>query len=94
MVAPYAHVGDLVELDPATLTEMMGLAQKVVRALRRAVNPEMLTRYPEYDEGRRTLAAYFGVAPEELVLTNGTVRLDNEDAGAQGPRFFIVAEPR
>ena len=50
----------------------VGCARQVVRALRRAVNPEMLTRYPEYDEGRRTLAAYFGVAPEELVLTNGT----------------------
>jgi outer membrane protein assembly factor BamB len=29
-----------------------------------------------------------------LVLTNGTVRVDNVDAGAQGRRFFIVAEPR
>jgi histidinol-phosphate aminotransferase len=50
----------------------VGCARQVVRALRRAVNPEMLTRYPEYDEGRRTLAAYFGAPPEELVLTNGT----------------------
>jgi ATP adenylyltransferase len=39
MVAPYAHIGDLVELDPATLTEMMGLAQKVVRALQQAYQP-------------------------------------------------------
>ncbi len=50
----------------------VGCARQVVRALRRAVNPEMLTRYPEYDEGRRTLAAYFGVAPEEMLLANGT----------------------
>jgi histidinol-phosphate aminotransferase len=50
----------------------VGCPRQVVRALRLALNPEMLTRYPEYDEGRQTLAAYFGVAPEELVLTNGT----------------------
>jgi ATP adenylyltransferase len=39
MVAPYAHVGDLGELDPATLTEMMGLTQRVVRALQRTYQP-------------------------------------------------------
>ena len=39
MVAPYAHVGDLGELDPATLTEMMSLTQKVVRALQRTYQP-------------------------------------------------------
>jgi histidinol-phosphate aminotransferase len=50
----------------------VGCVRQVVRALNRALSPEMLTRYPEYDEGRRTLAAYFRVAPEELVLTNGT----------------------
>jgi len=50
----------------------VGCPRQVVRALRRAVNAEMLARYPEYDKGRRTLAAYFGVAPEELLLTNGT----------------------
>jgi histidinol-phosphate aminotransferase len=50
----------------------VGCSRQVVRALRRALTAEMLTRYPEYDEGRRTLATYFRVAPEELVLTNGT----------------------
>ncbi len=50
----------------------VGCAPAVVRALRRALSSEMLTRYPEYDESRRTLAAYFGVAPEEMLLTNGT----------------------
>jgi ATP adenylyltransferase len=39
MVAPYAHVGDLGELDPATLTEMMDLTQNVVRALQRTYQP-------------------------------------------------------
>ena len=50
----------------------VGCPPQVVRALRRAMNPQMLTCYPEYDEGRRPLAAHFGVAPEELLLANGT----------------------
>ncbi len=50
----------------------VGCAPEVVRALRRALSSEMLTRYPEYDVSRRTLAEYFGVAPEEMLLTNGT----------------------
>jgi histidinol-phosphate aminotransferase len=31
-----------------------------------------MTRYPEYDECRKRLAAYFKVAPEQLLLANGT----------------------
>jgi histidinol-phosphate aminotransferase len=50
----------------------VGCPPEVVRALRRALNAEMLTRYPEYDAARKTLAKYFGVAPEEMLLTNGT----------------------
>jgi histidinol-phosphate aminotransferase len=50
----------------------VGCAPEVVRALRRALTPEMLTRYPEYGESREALAGYFGVKPEELLLTNGT----------------------
>ncbi len=50
----------------------VGCPPQVIRALQRALNPEMMTRYPEYDEGRRTLAAYFRVKPEEMVLANGT----------------------
>ena len=50
----------------------MGCAPEVVRALRRALTPEMLTRYPEYGESRQTLAGYFGFKPEEMLLTNGT----------------------
>ena len=45
---------------------------EVVRALRRSLSREMLTRYPEYEQSRKTLAKYFGVSPEEMVLTNGT----------------------
>jgi histidinol-phosphate aminotransferase len=50
----------------------VGCAPEVVRALRRALSAEMLTRYPEYGESRETLARYFGVLPEEMLLTNGT----------------------
>jgi len=50
----------------------VGCAPEVVRALRRALTPEMLTRYPEYGESRQTLAHYFGFKPEEMLLTNGT----------------------
>lgn len=50
----------------------VGCPPQVIRALQRALDPEMMTRYPEYDEGRRTLAAYFRVKPEEMLLANGT----------------------
>ena len=50
----------------------VGCAPEVVRALRHALTPEMLTRYPEYGESRQILAAYFGRKPEEMLLTNGT----------------------
>jgi histidinol-phosphate aminotransferase len=50
----------------------VGCAPQIVRALRRALTPEMLTRYPEYGESRATLAGYFGVKPEELLLSNGS----------------------
>jgi ATP adenylyltransferase len=39
MVAPYAHVGDLSELDADALVGVMRLAQRVVRALRKVYRP-------------------------------------------------------
>lgn len=50
----------------------VGCAPEVVRALRRVVNGAWLSRYPEYEASRRVLAEYFGVLPEEMLLTNGT----------------------
>jgi len=50
----------------------VGCPPQVIRALRRALDPEMMTRYPEYDQGRRTLAEYFRVKPKEMLLANGT----------------------
>jgi len=39
MVVPYAHVGDLTELDSATLADMMLLTQKALQAMRAAMGP-------------------------------------------------------
>ena len=50
----------------------VGCAPEVVRAMRRALTAEKLTRYPEYAGARATLAKYFGVAEDEILLTNGT----------------------
>jgi histidinol-phosphate aminotransferase len=50
----------------------VGCPPQVIRALRRALGPEMMTRYPEYDESRTALAAFFGVEPAEMLLANGT----------------------
>lgn len=50
----------------------VGCAPLVVRALRQALSADGLSCYPEYARGRKKLARFFGVRPEELVLTNGT----------------------
>jgi histidinol-phosphate aminotransferase len=50
----------------------VGCAPEVIRALRRGLSAESMTRYPEYDEARTILARHFKVAKEELLLTNGT----------------------
>jgi ATP adenylyltransferase len=39
MIAPYAHVPDIEQLDAETLTEIMLTAQKSLAALRAAMNP-------------------------------------------------------
>lgn len=40
LIAPYAHVANLDELEPAALTEMFLLAQRVQRALRDCYHPD------------------------------------------------------
>lgn len=50
----------------------VGCALQVVQALRKALDPEMLTRYPEYQETRVLLARHFGLKSNEILLTNGT----------------------
>ncbi len=40
MVVPYAHIGDLEEAEPATLAEMMRVAQQCIHTLRATMRPE------------------------------------------------------
>jgi ATP adenylyltransferase len=40
MVAPYAHLGDLPDLDEATSLELIALTQRSIRAIRAAYRPE------------------------------------------------------
>jgi histidinol-phosphate aminotransferase len=49
----------------------VGCPPGVARALRRAMKPDWFTLYPEYEQARATLARYFRVSPEELLITNG-----------------------
>ncbi|MGH9357618.1 MAG: histidinol-phosphate transaminase [Terriglobia bacterium] len=66
---PLEGRGGLLRLDFNENT--VGCPPGVVRAFRRAIQPEWFARYPEYEEGRQVLAGYFGVSPEEMLLTNG-----------------------
>jgi histidinol-phosphate aminotransferase len=49
----------------------IGCAPQVLRTLRRALNSDWLSRYPEYEECRQSLAKYFGVSADELLFSNG-----------------------
>ncbi len=66
---PLEGRGGLLRLDFNENT--VGCPPGVVRAFRRSIQPEWFARYPEYEEGSQTLAHYFGVSPEEMLLTNG-----------------------
>jgi len=50
----------------------VGCSPRVLEFLRRHLSEDALAVYPEYGEARAELAAFFGVAPEQLLLTNGT----------------------
>ena len=67
---PLEGRGDKLRLDFNENT--VGCAPEAARALRRMARREWLSRYPEYEEGRRILADYFKVTPHELLLANGT----------------------
>ncbi len=49
----------------------VGCPAGIVSFLRRTLRPEWFSLYPEYGRARRILARYFGVAPEEMLITNG-----------------------
>ena len=50
----------------------VGCSPRVVEFLRQRLSEGELAVYPEYADARRELARFFGVAEEELLLTNGT----------------------
>ncbi len=50
----------------------VGCSPRVLRALKKYATRERLAVYPEYGEARAKLAAFFGVAADELLFTNGT----------------------
>jgi histidinol-phosphate aminotransferase len=50
----------------------VGASPRVVESIRENLNEAMLSVYPEYSETKRDLAAFFGVEPEDFILTNGT----------------------
>lgn len=50
----------------------VGASPRVVEAIQRYLTADALTVYPEYADTKPTLARFFGVQPEEFILTNGT----------------------
>lgn len=50
----------------------VGASPQVVQYLRDHIDETTLAVYPEYGETKRDLAAFFGVEPEDFILTNGT----------------------
>lgn len=50
----------------------VGASPRVVEFLQKQLSPDALAVYPEYDQVRPRLAAFFGVSEGELLLTNGT----------------------
>ncbi len=50
----------------------IGCSPKVAEFLRQKISGEQLAIYPEYVEAKARLAAHFGVAENEMLLTNGT----------------------
>jgi histidinol-phosphate aminotransferase len=50
----------------------IGCSPKVIEFLKRNLTADALTVYPEYLDAMRELAAFFAVAPGELLLSNGT----------------------
>ncbi|HYP09542.1 MAG TPA: histidinol-phosphate transaminase [Bryobacteraceae bacterium] len=50
----------------------VGCSPKVIEFLKSRLDEGRLAVYPEYAEAKRELAAYFRVAEDEMLLTNGT----------------------
>jgi histidinol-phosphate aminotransferase len=73
-MAPYSPpTGNRIEKVRLDFNEnTVGCSPAVIEALRNCLSEERLAVYPDYARVKQTLAAFFKVAPEELLLTNGT----------------------
>lgn len=67
---PTAGRADKLRLDFNENT--VGCSPRVLDFLRRCLTENQLAVYPEYGEAKKDVAAFFGVAPEQLLFTNGT----------------------
>jgi histidinol-phosphate aminotransferase len=50
----------------------VGASPRVIEFLRERLSEDGLAVYPEYEDVRPKLATFFGVKPDQLLLTNGT----------------------
>ena len=64
-----------------------GCSPKVIEALRQ-IGPEHVAFYPDYEAVTRECARYFGVRPEQLLLTNGL------DEGILAAAVACLRQPR
>jgi histidinol-phosphate aminotransferase len=73
-MAPYSPPaegrGDKLRLDFNENT--VGCSPRVIEFLKQRLDANRLATYPEYSEARPELAAFFNVAPDQMLLTNGT----------------------
>ena len=67
---PTSGRGGMLRLDFNENT--VGCSPRVVEKLRQAATADFLTVYPEYESARREMAAFFGVAADELTFSDGT----------------------
>jgi histidinol-phosphate aminotransferase len=50
----------------------LGCSPRVLRAIEQYLNPEFPTIYPEYEDARNRMGAFFGVPGDRLVFCDGT----------------------
>lgn len=67
---PTSGRGGMLRLDFNENTS--GCSPKVVEKLRELATADFLTVYPEYEGARHDMAAFFGVSPDEVTLSDGT----------------------
>jgi histidinol-phosphate aminotransferase len=73
-MAPYSPpTGNRIEKMRLDFNEnTVGCSPAVIQALKDCLSEERLAVYPDYARVKQTLSTFFKVAPEELLLTNGT----------------------